>query len=187
MTYYTHTTFGLLLTFLGLKIFRLPASLAVLSLQVLGALAPDLDGYESKIKHLKIPTSTKRRSPYIKPFLLLSEGLHFLFGHRSFMHSLLAVFILSGIALTLHHVYGGNILLYAAFVFGYLSHLLADSLTKSGIPLLYPYKRKIRLLPKSLTVRTGSWSEYIFFLLLALSLILWLKTNPQFLRELITS
>lgn len=123
MTWYTHTTFGLLLTFLGLKILRLPASFAVLSLQVLGALAPDLDGYEAKVKHFKIPTSAKRRSSYLKPFLPLSEGLHFLFGHRGFMHSLLAVFIVSGIALTLHQLYGGNILFSAAFVSGYLSHL----------------------------------------------------------------
>jgi len=82
------------------------------------------------------------------------------------------------------HFYGGDLLLYTAFISGYTSHLLADSLTKSGVPLFYPYKKPIRVLPKSLALRTGSLNETLLFALLALALILWLKTNPQLLREL---
>lgn len=127
--------------------------------------------------------STKHRSSYIKPFLPLGEGFHLLFGHRGVMHSLLAVFVLSGAVLMLHHFYGGSFLLYTAFAFGYFSHLLADSLTKSGMPLLYPYKKPIRFLPKVLALRIGSLNETLLFALLAFVLVLWFKTNPQFLKE----
>jgi len=85
--WYTHTTLALLLMLLSFKLFGLPISLAVLGLAVFGSLAPDLDGHESKIKHLKIRLSTKRRRDYIKPFLPLSEICHLLFGHRGAMHS----------------------------------------------------------------------------------------------------
>jgi membrane-bound metal-dependent hydrolase YbcI (DUF457 family) len=48
-----------------------------------GALLPDLDAAQSKIKHLSIAR--------IKPFYLPARAIHQQFGHRGFSHSLAAV------------------------------------------------------------------------------------------------
>lgn len=84
------------------------------------------------------------------------------FGHRGFTHTLVAlalVALLAGLLLPLP--------LAAAVVAGYGSHLLLDALTRSGVPLAWPLTgAAIRLLPRPLQVRTGSWGESVFLLLL---------------------
>ena len=46
-----------------------------------------------------------------------------------------------------------------ALLLGYLSHLLGDAATKSGIRLLYPSKKRFYLLPQGWRVTTGSTIE----------------------------
>ena len=52
----------------------------------------------------------------------------------------------------------------AAFGFGYISHLVADSLTIRGIPLWWPGETQpsLHLLPRHVRVRTGSAGEALF-------------------------
>jgi inner membrane protein len=112
-----------------------PADPASLGLAALGALLPDIDH----------PQSWAGRR-----MALVSVPLAALIGHRGITHSLLAVL---GFALLLawlgpHH-------LVAPLAVGYLSHLLADSFTLSGVPLLWPSKRPYG--PK--LIRTGSLAE----------------------------
>lgn len=106
-----------------------------LGLAALGSLLPDIDHPQS--------WAGKRMA-------LVSVPLAALIGHRGLTHSLLAV---AGFALLLallgpHH-------LAAPLAVGYLSHLLADSFTLSGVPLLWPNKRPFGLK----LIRTGSLAE----------------------------
>ena len=82
------------------------------------------------------------------------------------MHSLLALLIISVVlglplALFLDPFAGVGLAL------GYLSHLVLDACTRSGIPLLWPEPGKMHLLPSGLRVVTGSKAEDIVFFLLA--------------------
>jgi inner membrane protein len=53
-----------------------------------------------------------------------------------------------------------------AFLLGYLSHLLADALTISGMPLLWPWRTRAYGLPKAVRLRTGGRVEYALTLLI---------------------
>lgn len=174
MLWFTHLFFGLLFGLLGFKLLGVTVSPALLGLMALGGLFPDIDASDAKIKHLKIPLSAKRQDLYIKPFLPLSEGFHLIFGHRGAMHSLLALLLFAVFSLAGCHSLGGSGWLCLAFLLGYFSHLVADSLTKSGTPLLYPYKKTVGFLPKRIAFRTGSAAEVFLFIVLALFVALWL-------------
>lgn len=51
--------------------------------------------------------------------------------------------------------------LWQAFMVGYASHLVADGVTRAGVKFFAPfYKRPIHLLPRRLTIRTGSDQEF---------------------------
>ncbi|MCR3759735.1 metal-dependent hydrolase [Clostridium felsineum] len=70
--------------------------------------------------------------------------------HRSFTHSILGLFIFTlGFYLIV-----GNAALY--FAVGFVSHMLADTLTNSGIGVFYPIKTKIALK----LVHTGSMIDH---------------------------
>lgn len=132
-----------------------------------GALMPDLDASESKIKHLGLYG--------IKPFILPSVVLHRQLGHRGLLHSLLGLTVFGAILSPLAFTWGWEPA--AAIILGYASHLAADAYTRTGIPLLYPRKGRQFLLPPRLRIVTGSDVEEIFFAVFAcLSLVL-LLTN----------
>jgi inner membrane protein len=125
---------------------------------VLGSLLPDLDARESKLSNAQIMGVTP-----LKPVAgLLYKRL----GHRGAMHSALALIILSllfGIPLGLFlNPFAG-----LSLALGYLSHLLLDACTKSGVPLYWPDADRVHLLPKKLRFVTGSFAEDILFFLLA--------------------
>lgn len=99
---------------------------------VLGGLLPDIDHPES--------TMGRRLKP-------LSHVINTLFGHRGFTHTLFAwlltsyfLFVLSGwIPMS---VKGYVLAVFSGVIVGYMSHLLLDMLTVSGVPLLYPLSKK---------------------------------------------
>ena len=106
-----------------------------LSAAAFGALLPDIDHPQSAVG--------RKLSP-------ISIPLSALVGHRGVTHSLFAVGIA---AITLY--FWGGVSLVAPVIVGYLSHLLADSLTLSGVPLLWPNRR-----PYGIPLcRTGDWRE----------------------------
>lgn len=84
-------------------------------------------------------------------------GIH----HRTITHSLLALFLTTITVVTLNFNIG--------IIFGtnYLIHLILDSCTKMGIPLLYPFNKKYYGMK---LIYTGG-AEDLFICLLALSLI----------------
>ncbi len=76
----------------------------------------------------------------------LSSPIARLFGHRGFTHSLLA--IAAGILFIQTRLPPDWPIptdAYHAMIVGYLSHILADMLTPSGVPLLWPCRWRFRL------------------------------------------
>jgi inner membrane protein len=108
-----------------------------LVLVLLGCLLPDVDTPDS---------SVGRR------FRFISMPLTLIFGHRGIFHSLLACAAI----VYLSYTFQSNWLMFIAG--GYLLHLVGDYLTPSGIPLMYPSKKRYRFL---IVTETNSISEKI--------------------------
>lgn len=102
-----------------------PAEPQALAAAVLGALLPDID-------HPHSWAGRKMR--------VISVPLSLVVGHRGITHSLLAVAGAVALLTTM-----GTGWMAAPVVIGYLSHLLADALTPSGVPLLWPARRRFTL------------------------------------------
>lgn len=98
-----------------------------LVLVAIGAILPDIDHVRSMLGKYNIFAS--------------------LMKHRGFMHTLPALLLI----LLLFKVL--NINNYYAIMFGYLTHLLADSLTPSGIMWAYPFSNKHYTLNKNINSR----------------------------------
>jgi endonuclease YncB( thermonuclease family) len=93
----------------------------------------------------------------------VSEGLDRLFGHRSFLHSLLALILVTVVlGLPSWWIFGGSTLAIAVFV-GYGSHLFADMMALGGVQLFWP-SRAIAVFPgrDEYRVVPGSSSERVF-------------------------
>ena len=143
MIWITHVVFGLVLG-VFFKSYTAMDNLAYFTMIVLFSLLPDIDTHESKVG---------RRTP------IVSHIIEKIFGHRGLFHSPIALFVFTWFV----HVFLSREVAYV-FLIGYGSHLLIDSLTKSGINLLYPFTT----LKLKGFVQTSSALEYfILFLLIA--------------------
>jgi len=114
---------------------------------VLGSLLPDIDHPQSSFGRRVLP---------------VSMTLAAIFGHRGITHSLLAVAGVSWLiwyAMSAMSVHPG---LYVPFAIGlgvgYLSHLAGDWMTNSGVPLLWPSKRRF---VSPIRIFTGDAIEYL--------------------------
>lgn len=123
---------------------------------IVGSLLPDIDHPNSWIG---------RRIPFV------SIPLSSLVGHRGITHSMIALIAIQAMVLaavlswrTAHGAWLAPFL--TGLGLGYASHLLADWLSNTGIPLLWPNKRRFAA---PLTIQTGSAIEY----LLALGVYAW--------------
>lgn len=114
-----------------------PSLFLEMLLVLTGCVLPDVDHTESTIG--------KRMRVFSIPISLI-------FGHRGVFHSLLACIAIGYAAYELNTWW----LNYIAF--GYFLHLIGDYLTPSGIPILYPYKKRYRF---AIVAETNSLSELI--------------------------
>jgi inner membrane protein len=154
MTWPTHTLLGICTLWL---LAPLPPDMIGYDMGTLaacaafGALLPDLDASESKIKHLKL------LGTQIKPFLLPSQVIYKTDQHRGLLHSLIGFGMVTGLFTPLGWWIGWAPIV--VVLFGYASHLLADSATKSGLRLFYPRPDRFYLMPRGWRVTTGSPAE----------------------------
>jgi len=169
MTWSTHVMAGIC----SLWIFELfpasqPEHIAIYAgAAALGALLPDLDAPRSEIGQWSIGG--------IKPFFLPSQAIYRSVGHRSLLHSLLALVFVAIAGAILSPFLGWQVSL--ALWLGYVSHLLTDASTRSGIPLLYPRPKRFHLLPKPLRIVTGSSAEEVIFVVFATLVLLFFLSN----------
>ena len=155
MMWTTHATVGLFLYILLAKLGIFPMSNLGLAVVFLGSIIPDIDHPKSFISHLSIFTKVGSK--------VISLG-----GHRGPTHTIWATLLSFPFALILFRWLGiGGFVLAGIFTLGYLSHLLADSLTVSGVAWFSPFdKYKIKG-----PVRTGSVFEILIFLLLSIVIL----------------
>lgn len=173
MTGRTHQLFGftvvygtaLLLPYTAINGQTLIAGIMCISL---GSLAPDLDNEDNVIYSL-VPAGRK----------IISEIFERVFGkHRSISHSILGVVIMSKLTHWLIWMIPDangfdKVALWYAFMISFVIHILADFITKDGVPLLWPWKLRFGFPPfKFLRMKTGGWVEmYIVNSLLILIII----------------
>ena len=113
-------------------------------------------------------------------------------SHRTLSHSILGVYLIFKLLewvlpKLLNPVYIDVGMVFWAIMIGYFSHLVADSLTKDGLPLLFPLKLKFGIPPLSaLRITTGSWVENFLILpAIAVYLIWFIGRNKTQLLEII--
>jgi len=110
---------------------------------------------------------------------------HLFMGHRTITHSILGVFLVTNISWfliqnTLNSNFVNPDLIFFSFMIGYISHLAGDSLTKDGLPLLFPIKIKIGFPPiKAFRITAGSWIENFVILPGVAGYIFWFIGKNQ--------
>lgn len=159
---------------------------------MLGGLLPDIDEPNSTVAHLpgqvrKTVRRTAGKGPaaaLVNLVVSIVTGLleaatvalatlvKSVLGHRGAMHSLA---LATGIAVgTTAGTVALDAIAEASWSFripalagpvlgmGYITHLITDGMTKSGVPLLWPMsKQRIRLLPKWLAAKTGGTVDWL--------------------------
>lgn len=97
-------------------------SIELVSFSILGGLFPDIDLPQSTLGKVTKPISTI---------------LNRLFHHRGFIHSPLFAMIICFLLYKYLNFY-----FFIGFTVGIASHIISDTMTKGGIPWLYPFKKK---------------------------------------------
>lgn len=138
---------------------NIPTIFAALVANIVGSLLPDMDQASNRLWDL-LPAGDYLGKVFRRLFL----------GHRSISHSILGAYLFYKflgfiLPMILNSAYIYPQVVFDAMMIGYISHLLADSLTREGIPLLFPLKINIGFPPlKFLRIRTGSWVENLVVL-----------------------
>ena len=124
---------------------------------VVGALVPDMDQATNRLWDL-LPAGN----------IVGRIFRHLMLEHRTISHSLLGVFIFWKLNQFLiprlfNPAYVNTDFVTSSLMIGMVSHLIADSLTKEGIPLFFPLKLSIGFPPfKQLRITTGKFVETFF-------------------------
>jgi inner membrane protein len=132
----------------------LATGVVAMAANLLGGVAPDLDQPTAGLWN-KIPAGS-----------IFGRILHPLLGsHRLISHSIVGIFMV-GWLMNLLLGYTHNFLLvdenivWYAFMFGYISHLVMDTFTREGVPWLFPIPIRFGIPPfKFLRLTTGGILE----------------------------
>jgi len=122
-----------------------------LTLSVIGGLLPDIDAPRSEISE-KVGC--------------LGWFIRLFIKHRGPTHEPIVAVLLLVLCWRTPYLF--------ALALGYASHLLADGLTKEGLPLFHRWR--LHLLPKFARFTTGTLPEYL--ICVAVGVWLWLYTWP---------
>lgn len=149
----------------------------------MGALIPDMDGGGNRLWQL-LPAGEKAGKILRRIF----------YRHRTITHSALGAFLIFKFFSWLLPKFlnpgfiNPEIILFALMI-GYLSHLLADSLTEEGLPLLFPLDLNFGIPPiKRLRIKTGKWFEnFVVYPAIWLYLIWFIGTEKSALIMMLKS
>jgi len=144
----THLAFGFLTFLLVMPFIKTGNLFVFIGFVLIGALLPDIDQPNSKISN-KIP--------------FVPRLISFLSKHRGVFHSIFFAVLIPGLVwFFLSPIYG------TALFIGYLSHLIIDGFTKTGINFLHP----IASLHLNGFIETGSHAELIVFIGILLLIVI---------------
>ncbi|AMG62416.1 metal-dependent hydrolase [Staphylococcus lugdunensis] len=139
MTGKTHASCGLLVGAWTTQYYQTDifTTVTVMWLATMASLLPDICHMRSKIgRRLK----------------LISFIIRLLFGHRTFTHSLIFVFLIASALVLIH----SPLYYLVSIIGGLLSHVILDMLTPRGVQLFYPLPQNIHF---PITVKTGGWMD----------------------------
>ena len=147
----------------------------------IGALMPDMDSAGNRLWDL-LPAGDVLGKVFRRIF----------YKHRTLSHSFLGVFLIYQLLAWvlpkfLNPSFIDPHIVLISIMIGYLSHLLADSMTKEGLPLLFPFKIDFGIPPiEGLRITTGKWLErYIVYPSVWIYLIFFIYYNQDRLADVI--
>ena len=174
-------------TLLTVAAYFPPQNLSVTTLgaaivgNIVGSLLPDMDQAGNRLWDL-LPAGDHLARVLRKAFI----------SHRTLSHSFVGLFLFYHIlGFVLYRLLNPNYvdvnIVFIAMMVGYISHLVADSLTKEGLPLLWPLKWKFGFPPVSaFRITTGSWVENFVVLPAVAAYIFWfIGKNQQSLIKIV--
>ena len=148
MLFYTHLAFAFLVAILSINMLHPANQILFLIILLFAAAFPDIDHPNSKLgSKVKI--------------------IPWLFEHRGFFHSLLALILFS----LLGFYFINQKIYFYAIAIGYASHLLTDMISKQGIAPFWPFSKK----RFHGFIKTGGFLEMILliiFIILGISRLL---------------
>ena len=148
MMFKTHLVFGLFIGLLAIQFLEISEKWLFLGIVVVSSILADIDSPFSKIGRKVRP---------------LSWLFSFLFGHRSFIHTIWFPLIIYAILSAFEkHLWAG------AFFLGYMSHLVLDMLNVKGINFFWPL-RKARI---NGFITSGGMIEWVLFIVIIIGIIL---------------
>ena len=140
----------------------------------IGALIPDMDGAGNRLWDL-LPSGRN-----------LGKILRRIFyKHRTLSHSLIGFVVIYNLLDWVLFKYLNSTFLdpgiiLASIMIGYLSHLLADSVTEEGIPLLFPLRINFGIPPiRKMRVKTGKWFENLVVYPAVWIYLIWFVASNQ--------
>lgn len=184
----THDAFAFA-SLLTVAVVMPPENMSVLTLfasivgNIVGSLIPDMDQAGNRLWDL-LPAGDFIGKIFRRVF----------YKHRTLTHSFLGLFLiyealkyvlpyLLNPAYVDHHIVLGSVMV------GYISHLIADSLTKEGLPLFFPIDINIGFPPfEFMRITTGKWVEkYIVFPLVGVYIILLILKYQHIFAQILRS
>jgi inner membrane protein len=137
----------------GTKDISTSTIVACMFFNTIGALLPDIDQASNRLWDL-LPAGES-----------IGKALGVFMKHRGISHSFVGIFLADKFSYWLiTNLFNENFvdvrLVYWSLMTGFISHIVADSLTEEGVPLLYPLKMNFGLPPiRSWRIKTGGWFE----------------------------
>lgn len=173
MTFKTHNAIGLMsllgaYIYLGNVVLNWPTAIVTLTGNAVGSTLPDIDQHSNRLWAV-FPGSHLVSKFFRKIFL----------GHRSLSHSILGGYLFyKFFEWLVPRIFNDNVepmvVIYSIMI-GYISHLVADSLTEEGLPILFPLKWKTGIPPiKFMRIKTGGWFENYVVLPIVIFIIIFL-------------
>jgi inner membrane protein len=153
---------------------NLTTAVTAIVANIVGCLIPDMDQASNRLWDL-LPAGDHMGRIFRRVFL----------KHRTLSHSFLGMFIIYTLLINiLPKLLNPNFvdinIVTAAMMIGYMSHLIADSLTKDGLPLFWPLKWDVGFPPFSfLRITTGSWMENFVALPAVAGYVFWFIGSHQ--------
>lgn len=179
MTARTHDAFAFA-SLITVSAFYPPTSLNLYTLSasvvgnIVGALIPDLDDAGNRLWDL-LPAGNLMGRVFRRVF----------YKHRTITHSFVGVYLIYRfLEWLLPKLLNPNFvdvkIVLISVMIGYISHLVADSLTKEGVPLLFPININFGVPPIStLRVKTGGWIENFVVLPTVAIYVIWFITTHK--------
>ena len=130
---------------------------ACLFFNTIGALLPDIDQASNRLWDL-LPAGES-----------IGKALGVFMKHRGISHSLVGIFLIDKLSFWLtsnlfNPDFVNTQMVYWSLMIGVISHIVADSFTEEGVPLLYPLKINFGVPPiKPWRIKTGGWFENLVF------------------------